>query len=218
MISLCLGQFKKKIAVPQVYQNELLVTLFICSPAMGKYSILLQLPVALHDDHLPISRFASQHQVCLINLLDDIALVSASHLPAIKLTLELPELTLFRGMLPLCWHGSSSVLCALSALMQCLPLQGRSPGPLCLLSSGQPSLMLCCHVDLKTFSLLLVYRVPFQVRIGAAIVAARSGIPDHLLQPMLAVLWSSCGGSCTGSLLAVTMTVTFGQVSLSALQ
>ena len=78
-------------------------------------------------------------------------------------------------------------LCALSALIQYLPLRGQSPGPLFLLSSGQPLSRALLTRWLKDIFAAAGIEGSFSshsFRIGAATVATRSGIPDHLIQAM----------------------------------
>ena len=69
--------------------------------------------------------------------------------------------------------------------MNYLSLRGQSPGPLFLLSSGQPlSRTLLTHW-LKDIFAAAGIQGPFSshsFRIGAATVAARMGVPDHLIQ------------------------------------
>ena len=78
-------------------------------------------------------------------------------------------------------------LCALSALMQYLPLRGQFPGPLFLLSSGQPlshALLTRWLKDLFTASGIQGSFSSHSFRIGAVTVAPRTAIPDHLIQAM----------------------------------
>ena len=69
--------------------------------------------------------------------------------------------------------------------MNYLPLRGQSPGPLFLLSSGQPlSRTLLTHW-LKDIFAAAGIQGSFSnhsFRIGAETVAARMGVPDHLIQ------------------------------------
>jgi len=83
-------------------------------------------------------------------------------------------------------------LCAVHALMTYLVLRGDAPGPLFLFQSGQP---LSCSVLTDWLRQVMVSaRIPgnfssHSFRIGAATVAARNGVPDHLIQSM--GRWSS---------------------------
>ena len=84
------------------------------------------------------------------------------------------------------------LLCALSALMTSLSLRGNSAGPLFLLQDGRPLSRATLTEWLR--QIMASARVPgnfssHSFRIGAATVAARNGVPDHLIQAM--GRWSS---------------------------
>ena len=69
--------------------------------------------------------------------------------------------------------------------MNYLPLHGQSPGPLFLLSSGQPlSRTLLTHWLKDIFAAAGIQGSfsSHSFRIGAPTVAARMGVPDHLFQ------------------------------------
>ena len=71
--------------------------------------------------------------------------------------------------------------------MNYLPLRGQSPGPLFLLSNGQPlSRSLLTHWLKDVFATAGIQGSfsSQSFRIGAATVAARMGVPDHLIQAM----------------------------------
>ena len=82
-------------------------------------------------------------------------------------------------------------LCAVRAVMNYLGLRGDAPGPLFLLQNGQPLL----HILTDWLRQIMASaRVPgnfssHSFRIGAATVAARNVVPDHLIQSM--GRWSS---------------------------
>ncbi|XP_031572598.1 uncharacterized protein LOC116306659 [Actinia tenebrosa] len=83
-------------------------------------------------------------------------------------------------------------LCAVHSLLAYLKIRGDSPGPLILLQSGQPLTRPLLTNWLR--KLLLLANIPgnyssHSFRIGAATVAARNGVPDHLIQSM--GRWSS---------------------------
>ena len=83
-------------------------------------------------------------------------------------------------------------LCTLSALMTYLSLRGNSAGPLFLLQDGRPLSRATLTAWLR--QIMASARVPgnfssHSFRIGAATVAARNGVPDHLIQAM--GRWSS---------------------------
>lgn len=81
-------------------------------------------------------------------------------------------------------RGSSSV-CAVRALLHYLFLRGNSSGPLFLFSNGQPltrqRLTDRLRVILQTAGIPGNYS-SHSFRIGAATMAAKVGIPDHLIQ------------------------------------
>ena len=83
-----------------------------------------------------------------------------------------------RGTLP---------LCAVHAVLAYLSLQGDSPGPLFLLQSGQPLSRTILTDWLR--QIMSASGIPgnfssHSFRIGAASVAARNGVPDHLIQAL----------------------------------
>lgn len=83
-------------------------------------------------------------------------------------------------------------LCAIHALMTFLTLRGDAPGPLFLFQSGQPLSRSVLTDWLR--QIMASARIPgnfssHSFRIGAATVAARNGVPDHLIQSM--GRWSS---------------------------
>ena len=83
-------------------------------------------------------------------------------------------------------------LCAVCAVMNYPALRGDAPGPLFLLQSGQPLSRNILTDWLR--QIMASARVPgkfssHSFRIGAATVAARNGVPDHLIQSM--GRWSS---------------------------
>jgi len=83
-------------------------------------------------------------------------------------------------------------LCAVHALMTYLALRGDAPGPLFLFQSGQPLSRSVLTDWLR--QIMVSARIPgnfssHSFRIGAATVAARNGVPDHLIQSM--GRWSS---------------------------
>ena len=82
--------------------------------------------------------------------------------------------------------------CAVHALMSCLSLRGDAPGPLFLFQNGQPLSRTILTDWLR--QVMVSAKVPgnfssHSFRIGAATVAARNGVPDHLIQSM--GRWSS---------------------------
>ena len=76
-------------------------------------------------------------------------------------------------------------LCVSSAIMNYLPRRGQSPSPLFLLSNGQLLSQTLLTHWLKDFFAAAGIQGSFSshsFRIGAATVAARMGVPDHLIQ------------------------------------
>lgn len=83
-------------------------------------------------------------------------------------------------------------LCAVDAFIKYLEVRGDSPGPLFLLKSGSPLSRTLVTNWLR--DILKLANIPgnyssHSFRIGAATVAARNGVPDHLIQTL--GLWSS---------------------------
>lgn len=86
----------------------------------------------------------------------------------------------------------NSPLCALSAVMAYLELRGNSPGPLFLLRDGRPLSRPMLTGWLRRILAAAGIQGSFSshsFRIGAATVAARNGVPDHLIQAL--GRWSS---------------------------
>ena len=78
-------------------------------------------------------------------------------------------------------------LCAVQAMMQYLALRGDAPGPLFLRRDGQPLSRSLLTSWLR--QILAAASIPgnfssHSFRIGAATVAARNGVPDHLIQAL----------------------------------
>ena len=86
-------------------------------------------------------------------------------------------------------------LCAVRAVMNYLALRGDAPGPLFLLQNGQPLSRNTLTDWLR--QIMASARVPgnfssHSFRIGAATVAARTGVPDHLIQSMGRLSSNAC--------------------------
>ncbi|CAH3170712.1 unnamed protein product [Porites evermanni] len=78
-------------------------------------------------------------------------------------------------------------LCAVHALLAYLSIRGNAPGPLFLLANGQPlSRAILTDWLWQIFSTAGIEGnfSSHSFRIGAATVAARNGIPDHLIQAL----------------------------------
>ena len=83
-------------------------------------------------------------------------------------------------------------LCAISAMSSFLHKRGNSPGPLFLLQNGQQLTREVLNSWLGTIFANAGIRGNFSshsFRIGAATVAARNGVPDHMIQTL--GRWSS---------------------------
>lgn len=86
----------------------------------------------------------------------------------------------------------SAPLCAVQALLAYLSFRGDSPGPLFLLQSGQPltrSLLTSWVRRIMVAAGIPGNYSSHSFRIGAATVAARNGVPDHVIQAL--GRWSS---------------------------
>lgn len=80
----------------------------------------------------------------------------------------------------------------MDALIKYLEVRGDSPGPLFLLKSGSPlsrTLVTNWLSDILKLANIPGNYSSHSFRIGAATVAARNGVPDHLIQTL--GLWSS---------------------------
>lgn len=78
-------------------------------------------------------------------------------------------------------------LCAVEAVLSYLSIRGASPGPLFLFQSGLPLTRVLLTQWLR--DILAAANIPgsyssHSFRIGAATVAARNGVPDHLIQSL----------------------------------
>ena len=116
---------------------------------------------------------------------NDIAVDSHSSPSCLQLTIKASKTDPFRKGCYLYIGLGRPPLCALSAIMNYLPLRGQSPGPLFLLSNGQPlSHTLLTHWLKDIFAAAGIQGSfsSHSFRIGAATVAARMGVPDHLIQ------------------------------------
>ncbi|XP_048576205.1 uncharacterized protein LOC125557556 [Nematostella vectensis] len=83
-------------------------------------------------------------------------------------------------------------LCAVEAILAYLHLRGSTPGPLFLLHSGQPLSRPILTSWLRQIMRAAGFASDYSshsFRIGAATVAARNGLSDHLIQSL--VRWSS---------------------------
>lgn len=80
-----------------------------------------------------------------------------------------------------------SLLCALQAVMSYLSITGNSAGPLFLLQDGRPLSRALLTRWIR--QIMVAAGIPgnfssHSFRIGAATVAARNGVPDHLIQAL----------------------------------
>ena len=118
---------------------------------------------------------------------DDIAVDSHTSPSCLQLTIKGSKTDPFRKGCCLYIGLGRPPLCALSAIMHYLPLGGQSPGPLFLLSNGQPLSRTLLTQWLKDVFATAGIQGSFSshsFRICAVTVAARMGVPDHLIQAM----------------------------------
>ena len=116
---------------------------------------------------------------------DDIAVDSHTSPSCLQLTIKASKTDPFRKCCCLYIGLGRPPLCALSAIMNYLPLHDQSPGHLFLLSNGQQlSCALLTHwlKDIFAAAGIQGSLSSHSFRIGAATVAARMGVPDHLIQ------------------------------------
>ena len=124
--------------------------------------------------------------------LSDVSVDSMTAPSCIRLRIKVSKTDPFRKGCFVYLGRGHSPLCPIEALLAYLSVRGGSPGPLFRLQSGQPLTR-----DLLTRWLrdtLALARIPgnfssHSFRIGAATVAARNGVPDHLIQTL--GRWSS---------------------------
>ena len=117
----------------------------------------------------------------------DLAVDSSSSPTCLRVRIKASKTDPFRkGALVHIGRGKAP-LCALLAMLAYLSMRGNAPGPLFLLKNGQPlsrplltnrlrQILSAAGID-GNFS-------SHSFRIGAATVAARNGVPDHLIQAL----------------------------------
>lgn len=115
----------------------------------------------------------------------DIVVDSRDHPTFLQVNIKASKTDPFRQGCSIYIGKVSTSLCAIKAMMNYLALRGNSPGSLFLLESGHP-----LSRELVTSRLRMITKMAGldgnfsspSFRIGAATMAARSGIPDHLIQ------------------------------------
>ena len=104
-----------------------------------------------------------------------------------KLNLEAMLVNCFRQGCHIHIGLGRAPLCAVHALLVYLSVRGNVPGPLFLLANGQPlSRSILIDWLRQNFSTARIEDnfSSHSFRIGAATVASRNGIPDHLMQAL----------------------------------
>lgn len=117
----------------------------------------------------------------------DVAVDSRSSPSCIRLRIKASKTDPFRKGCFVHIGLGRAPLCAVQAMLSYLSLRGNSPGPLFLRKSGQPLSRAVLTDWLR--QILSSAGIPgnfssHSFRIGAATVAARNGVPDHLIQAM----------------------------------
>ena len=115
----------------------------------------------------------------------DIAVDGASSPSCMRVTIKVSKTDPFRKGDELHIGLGSHPLCAVQAMMAYLSVRGSAPGPLFMLQGGRPlSRVLLTDWLRQIFSAagLSGNFSSHSFRIGAATVAARNGVPDHLIQ------------------------------------
>jgi len=115
----------------------------------------------------------------------DIAVDSLTNPSCLQVTIKASKTDPFRQGCSIYIGKGNRPLCAVQAMVSYLSLRGDRPGPLFLLSNGQPLTR-----DLATQRLRSIIQAAgmrgnyssHSFRIGAATMAAQAGIPDHLIQ------------------------------------
>ena len=117
----------------------------------------------------------------------DLAVDSSSSPTCLRVRIKASKTDPFRkGALVHIGRGKAP-LCALLAMLAYLSLRGNAPGPLFLLKNGQPLSRPLLTNRLRQILSLAGIDGNFSshsFRIGAATVAARNGVPDHLIQAL----------------------------------
>ena len=126
-----------------------------------------------------------------LNILD-IAVDSVTCPTCLKVDIKASKTDPFRKGCSIYIGKAKPPLCALQTILAYLHVRGDSPGPLFLLQSGEPLTRLLLTKWLR--DILKAANIPgnyasHSFRIGAATVAARNGLPDHLIQTL--GRWSS---------------------------
>lgn len=118
----------------------------------------------------------------------DIAVDSISAPSCLRVNIKASKTDPFRKRCFIHIGRGSSTLCALTAVLAYLSIRGESPGPLFMRQDGQPltrTLLTSCRLRkiIDTAGIAGNYS-SHSFRIGAATVAARNGVPDHLIQAL----------------------------------
>ena len=117
----------------------------------------------------------------------DIAVDSSSAPSAMRIQIKGSKTDPFRKGCSIHIGLGKHPLCAVQAMLSYLALRGNGPGPLFLFASGQPLTRASLTDWLRQIMASARISGNFSshsFRIGAATVAARNGVPDHLIQTM----------------------------------
>ncbi|KAK3735065.1 hypothetical protein QZH41_010783 [Actinostola sp. cb2023] len=122
----------------------------------------------------------------------DLAIDSSASPSCIRVNIKASKTDPFRKGCCIYVGKAKPSLCAVEAILVYLNIRGDAPGPLFLLQSGEPLTRVLLTKWLR--DIMTAAKIPgnyssHSFRIGAATVAARNGVPDHLIQTL--GRWSS---------------------------
>ena len=115
----------------------------------------------------------------------DLAVVSSTAPSCIRVTIKASKTDPFRKGCSIHIGFGKYPLCAVHALLAYLAIRGDGPGPLFLCQNGQPlsrTLLTNWLQQIMASAGISGNFSSHSFRIGAATVAGRNGIPDHLIQ------------------------------------
>ena len=117
--------------------------------------------------------------------LNDVAVDSHTNPSCLRVMIKVSKTDPFRQGCPIFIGKGNPPLCAVDAMVQYFARRGDKPGPLFYFADGQPLTRNLVTKGLR--DILQAANIPgnyssHSFRIGAATMAARGGIPDHLIQ------------------------------------
>lgn len=130
-----------------------------------------------------LASFSSTLHLCV----QDIAVDSATDPSCLRIKIKASKTDPFRKGCFIHIGKGRFPLCALQAVMQYLSLRGSSGGPFFLLQDGRPlsrALLTSWICQIMVAAGIPGNSSSHSFRIGAATVAARNGVPDHLIQAL----------------------------------